>query len=168
MYMYMKVLDQTPPATMEKVKWEDVVKMGEQVSKQATIGTCPACFTVHSSWPTDCTISAILVLSSWFWFCGFCWIYFYFSQGSMPSAQVSVFMWCNIRCIITLIWLENEFKGLEPGEMIEEIETEEQWKKRGSNTVESCTSACLEGMDNGFENLREIGRDGGIYYRFFN
>ncbi|XP_031400629.1 uncharacterized protein LOC116210742 [Punica granatum] len=33
----LQVLDQTPPATVEKVKWEDVIKMGEQVSKQATI-----------------------------------------------------------------------------------------------------------------------------------
>ncbi|KAK4792676.1 hypothetical protein SAY86_023111 [Trapa natans] len=33
----LQVLDQRPPASMEKVKWEDVVKMGEQVSKQATL-----------------------------------------------------------------------------------------------------------------------------------
>ncbi|KAL5553033.1 hypothetical protein UlMin_040434 [Ulmus minor] len=32
-----QVLDQSPASSLEKVKWEDVVKMGEQVSKQATI-----------------------------------------------------------------------------------------------------------------------------------
>ncbi|KAL6193334.1 hypothetical protein ACLB2K_034418 [Fragaria x ananassa] len=33
----LEVLDQNPPSTVEKVSWEDVVQMGNQVSKQATI-----------------------------------------------------------------------------------------------------------------------------------
>lgn len=33
-----QLLDQTPPSTLEKVSWEKVMQMGDQVSKQATIG----------------------------------------------------------------------------------------------------------------------------------
>lgn len=33
----LEVLDQTPPSTLEKVSWEEVIQMGNQVSKQATI-----------------------------------------------------------------------------------------------------------------------------------
>ncbi|KAK9276748.1 hypothetical protein L1049_006284 [Liquidambar formosana] len=32
-----QVLDQTPPSSLDKVSWDEVIKMGEQVSKQATI-----------------------------------------------------------------------------------------------------------------------------------
>ncbi|KAI5353213.1 hypothetical protein L3X38_006106 [Prunus dulcis] len=32
-----QLLDQTPPSTLEKVSWEKVMQMGDQVSKQATI-----------------------------------------------------------------------------------------------------------------------------------
>ncbi|XP_061991148.1 uncharacterized protein LOC133709427 [Rosa rugosa] len=33
----LEVLDQKPPSTLEKVSWEEVVQLGNQVSKQATI-----------------------------------------------------------------------------------------------------------------------------------
>lgn len=32
------ILDQTPPSSLQKVSWDEVVQMGDQVSKQATIG----------------------------------------------------------------------------------------------------------------------------------
>lgn len=34
----MQMLDQTPPSSLEKVSWKEVIQMGEQVSKQATTG----------------------------------------------------------------------------------------------------------------------------------
>ncbi|RXH79244.1 hypothetical protein DVH24_040391 [Malus domestica] len=40
-----QVLDQTAPSTLEKVSWAEVIKMGDQVYKQATIFIC-----VHHSY----------------------------------------------------------------------------------------------------------------------
>ncbi|KAK7852336.1 hypothetical protein CFP56_039380, partial [Quercus suber] len=33
-----QVLDQSPASSLDKVSWEEVIKMGDQVSKQATMG----------------------------------------------------------------------------------------------------------------------------------
>ena len=38
LWLCMQILDQTAASSSEKVSWEEVVKMGDQVSKQATIG----------------------------------------------------------------------------------------------------------------------------------
>lgn len=32
------MLDQTPASSLEKVSWKEVIQIGEQVSKQATMG----------------------------------------------------------------------------------------------------------------------------------
>lgn len=35
----MQVLNQTAASSLEKVSWNDVIQMGEQASKKATVGT---------------------------------------------------------------------------------------------------------------------------------
>lgn len=37
--IFMQVLNQTAASSLEKVSWSDVIQMGEQVSKKATVGT---------------------------------------------------------------------------------------------------------------------------------
>ncbi|KAF8390067.1 hypothetical protein HHK36_024588 [Tetracentron sinense] len=51
-----QVLDQTPPSSLERVSWDEVIKMGDQISKQATI---------DSLWGlSSSTLDAMIVLSN--------------------------------------------------------------------------------------------------------
>lgn len=39
MVVVLQVLDQTAAPSLERISWNDVIQMGEQLSKQATNGT---------------------------------------------------------------------------------------------------------------------------------
>lgn len=39
LFIFIQVLNQTAASSLEKVSWNDVIQMGEQISKKATVGT---------------------------------------------------------------------------------------------------------------------------------